>query len=1206
MKTCSRLFGALMVGVSLITLNGASFADEAGRKTYCGDGAGRICGPLADDGVIENRGVAPNLERGGLTAPDGFRVTVDGSGTDGLTAAADAGRQADVALAGAQVDVQATTLEVRPSLSVAAARPVVGHGDIATFYAWSNYAAFIDHAELRIFDARVRVEGTPLLALPMQLDRPLDWTPDAGVDRELRFVLRVYGKDGGYDETEASPLTLRTGFAKPAADARTGPLFENQRRVSAINVDGIQVTVSGRDVAADATITVMGGLVPVDRGGRFVVQQILPKGAETVIVGVKRPGESAGVIVRRLDVPKRDEFHVAIADLTVGRRSFSSAQQLLQGSEADPRRSFADGRLAFYYKGWLNPDWKLTAAADTGEQRLRDLFDNFDEKDPRALLRRLDPERYYPLYGDDSVTIEDAPTSGRFYARLEGPNAQAMWGNFLTDMGDTTYLRFQRGLYGARADWSSLGATPSGERKTEITAFAADPGTVGSREEFASTGGSVYYLRNQDLAQGSERLFAEIRDRNSGLVIQRTELVAARDYEVNYLQGRILLREGLPITADADAFVRSGSLGGNPVWLVATYEYAPGLTRPKAMTFGGRVQQWLGKRLRIGGTAYRQGERAVRQEVAGADVLMRYTPGTWLRGEFARSKGAAQGTLFSSYGGYDFASVRAGGQAANAWLLEGESDLSDLSAALKGGARAYYRSRGAGFSGPGELTFGEGLDQFGGKLDVEVAKGWKASAKADITDGRLTNRSVVEAGLRRELENGWFGSFGVRADKQQGQASAYSPLLTPAYDSGRRTDAALQLGYRHDPKDAESQDRHRPWAAFVFGQGTLERSGGRQANDRLGVGGDVQLTEKFKLKGEVSDGDLGFGADVRGDYAVNQRGSLYLNYALAGENPDALYQGQMGRLTGGARYRFTEAVSAFAEERYEHGAGPTGLTQAYGVDFAPIPDWSFGVRYETGKLADALGQSVKRSLIGGSADYGKDALRWSTSLEYRTETGFGSPRRETWATRNSGTWNVDPALRLFAKANVSLSDGGAAAGGLDADYYELALAGAWRPVENDRLNLIAKYTYLYDLPSPGQVDRLGLNLDFAQRSHIWAVDGTYQLTPRLALGAKAAYRLGSLRPSRDASARWFDSRAMFLAVRADYRVVKEWDVLVEARSLSIDQADDRRFGALVGVYRHFGDHVKVGVGYNFTDYSDDLSDLSYDEHGFFLNVLGKF
>jgi hypothetical protein len=32
----------------------------------------------------------------------------------------------------------------------------------------------------------------------------------------------------------------------------------------------------------------------------------------------------------------------------------------------------------------------------------------------------------------------------------------------------------------------------------------------------------------------------------------------------------------------------------------------------------------------------------------------------------------------------------------------------------------------------------------------------------------------------------------------------------------------------------------------------------------------------------------------------------------------------------------------------------------------------------------------------------------------------------------------------------------------------------------------------------------------------------------------------------------------------------------------------------------------VGVGYNFTDFSDDLTDLSYRSRGVFVNLLGKF
>ena len=47
-------------------------------------------------------------------------------------------------------------------------------------------------------------------------------------------------------------------------------------------------------------------------------------------------------------------------------------------------------------------------------------------------------------------------------------------------------------------------------------------------------------------------------------------------------------------------------------------------------------------------------------------------------------------------------------------------------------------------------------------------------------------------------------------------------------------------------------------------------------------------------------------------------------------------------------------------------------------------------------------------------------------------------------------------------------------------------------------------------------------------------------------------------------------------------------------------------GCLLGLYRHVGDHIKIGAGYNFTNYSDNLADLSYRSRGFFVNTIGKF
>ena len=65
-----------------------------------------------------------------------------------------------------------------------------------------------------------------------------------------------------------------------------------------------------------------------------------------------------------------------------------------------------------------------------------------------------------------------------------------------------------------------------------------------------------------------------------------------------------------------------------------------------------------------------------------------------------------------------------------------------------------------------------------------------------------------------------------------------------------------------------------------------------------------------------------------------------------------------------------------------------------------------------------------------------------------------------------------------------------------------------------------------------------------------------------------------------------------------------WESLIEARSPDLPDIDQSRRGALAAVYRYFGKHFKAGAGYNFSDFSDDLTDLSYDHQGAFINLIG--
>jgi hypothetical protein len=129
-------------------------------------------------------------------------------------------------------------------------------------------------------------------------------------------------------------------------------------------------------------------------------------------------------------------------------------------------------------------------------------------------------------------------------------------------------------------------------------------------------------------------------------------------------------------------------------------------------------------------------------------------------------------------------------------------------------------------------------------------------------------------------------------------------------------------------------------------------------------------------------------------------------------------------------------------------------------------------------------------------------------------------------------------------------------------------------------------------------------VDFIQKSHILSFDTIYDLTKRWTLGGKYAYRLGQVAQDR-LNPEFFDSRASLYILRADWHFTHRWDAMIEGRLLDLPDAQDQRSGALLGMYRHIGENIKVGLGYNFTDFSDDLTDLSYNSQGVFINFVGK-
>jgi hypothetical protein len=889
-----------------------------------------------------------------------------------------------------------------------------------------------------------------------------------------------------------------------------------------------------------------------------------------------------------------------MADLTVSSGDASGPIDLLQGENAPyDYDSTVDGRLAFFVNGKFGDHWRVTASADTREGPIDDIFSNFLSKSPDSLFRRLDEDYYYPTFGDDSTVQEMAPTMGKFFVRVSEDDNFGQWGNFKVAYMNNELARVDRGLYGANLHYESDAATEFGEKRYAVDAFAAEPGTVGSREEFRGTGGSLYFLQHQDLLAGSERLRIEIRDKASGIVTGVVNLTPGIDYDIDYLQGRILLSEPLASTSDDNLLVRSGALSGDEVYLVARYEYTPGFDDIDAISVGGQAHYWIADLVKIGVTSNVNEQNGEDSTLQAVDLTFKAGPDSWLKLQQARSEGLVSLPVTSQDGGFEFSTVDATAFT-NAKAEASRADVSfrlrDFVGTFDTRLTMYVQEVDAGYSAPG-LTALTDTKNYGGTLSVPVGERFSFGAKIDKRTQELgIETQAQEFNVGYKVGDFWDVSVGYRMDERSD-----SSLLVPlTQDEGERADAVVQVGY----------NSMSDWNVYGFVQDTLSVTGTRRENARAGFGGTYQVTDKLQVDAEVSDGDLGAGGRLGSNYLYSDRTSVYLGYTLENERTDfgmRNAQGSEGNLVAGLKTRLADSASVFLEERYQHGDNSSGLTHSAGISFAPDEKWTIGFNTDIGTLQDAYtGAETDRLAAGVQVALRSGGWMLSSGIEYRNDDmeqlDLARNERKTWLFRNSLKFQLSPSSRLFGKLNYADSQSSSGAF-FDGGYTEAVLGYALRPVSNDRLNAVAKYTYFYNLPTTGQVGGQNVASEFVQKSHIAAVDVTYDVTTKLTLGAKYAYRLGQISLDRE-NPEFFDNNANLYIIRGDYRFRENWEVLVEGRLLDMPDLNESRAGALAAVSRYFGDHLKLGLGYNFTDFSDDLTDLSFDNKGVFLNVTG--
>lgn len=348
-----------------------------------------------------------------------------------------------------------------------------------------------------------------------------------------------------------------------------------------------ELVISGQALPG-TEIKIGSNIVSANEHGEFQVRVPLVEGEQVIRIEASLNGRS-----RVLEIPVEAKlppewFAVGLAEIEAGMFQLGGNLEAIAQNDNFPKSLYLDGRVAYYLKGKILGKYLLTSA-----------FDSSRPFQPTA-TNAVDPNRFYPIYGDSSTLIRDAQASGKLYVKLEhvmpsDPEAPRNLSNIL--LGDynsglvsesLNLGQYNRTFYGLRG-YFAADSLPKQQPWLSATLFAAPVRTIPVRDEMRATGLSYYrlsvtqsrflqqqpnantgntsgapQLRQPFIVEGTEIVTLLVRDKNQpDRVIQSRQLQRGIDYDLDPFFGSVTIKQ--PIT--------TFDPNGNANYVVVNYEY---------------------------------------------------------------------------------------------------------------------------------------------------------------------------------------------------------------------------------------------------------------------------------------------------------------------------------------------------------------------------------------------------------------------------------------------------------------------------------------------------------------------------------------------------------------------------------------------------------------------------------------------------------
>jgi hypothetical protein len=840
-------------------------------------------------------------------------------------------------------------------------------------------------------------------------------------------------------------------------------------------------------------------------------------------------------------------------------------------------------RSAFFLKGKVSGNMLLTAAFDS------------DKETNARLLRDVDPNRFYPVYGDSSINGFDARSRDRLYVRLDSGKSYALYGDFSTGDG---FSQVTGGGAVAGVKSRNLGAynrSATGFRghleqpNYFVNGFVFDENQKQLVEEYQGNGTSgPFSVSSKQAVENSEKVEIITRDKNALGVVKTVQLMQRFvDYTFEPFSGRILFKSP----------VSSIDSNGDPLSIRITYEVEQG--GDKFLTYGLDGQVKLGDRFEVGGSfvedknplsPYRLGSvnASARVGTAGSIVLevansasSAYTAGglttltpTGAAGEVRNNQNGNAVRLEGNYneGNWD----------ARGWLMRAERGFYNPAASVSEGkeelglAARYKLSEALSIYGSGQRN-----------EDTAATNSPKRDALALGLTWNISDRLTLDGSLRQTKEDaGYAGTSSIANNSGVGGGfyglgvDALNPTTGTSILGGGFGNSVASAGLNPNSVSATS----------------------------LRLGANYRATERWSVNGEVEAGTENQRRLALGTaYQINERSKLYARLETRTGLTSAASLNANDRsnsVVAGVDNTFASGPTVYSEFRLRDAASSdTALSRDMQLASGVRNSWNYaeGIVYTGGAefLKIFNGTSRQAFAINGGVDYSVNPLwKFSGRLEFRRvfddKTTAAKDTQDQYLSTVSFARKIDRDWTMLAR-NYLLKQNNYDGGTKLEDRFQIG--AAWRPVDHNRWNALARYEY------KTVSDKTAANAD-NYCTHIISLHGDYHPSRPWWLNGRLAFKNTS---DKTLPAGQQGYTAWLVGGRATYDITENWDIGLMTSYMYSPQGSSKQWAQGVEVGYLLRQNLWLSAGVNWVGFSDaELTGSDYTNKGVYLRLRFKF